>query len=106
MGRLLLLLVPMLLLGGCGTYGSLREASDACSNWREQGGTFTRDFGPYYDRPLDRGGGNRYVEMPVRSCTTETETRQVLGLVGPYAKGTEGYDWELHQGKVQARFRY
>ena len=104
----LLLLAPMLLLSGCGKYGSMTEAQDACQSWSEKGGSYTWDIGPRPSWDSGRYLHIRFQEWPVRNCRTEKETRQVLGLIGPYAKGstTKNRPWEIWQGKVKARFRY
>lgn len=102
--RPLLLLLPLVLLAGCSKYGSLREAGSACSKWAEQGGTYTWAVGP----ELARYVREQWQEKPVRRCTIESETRQVLGLVGPYAKGetVTRESWDEGEGKIKARFRF
>ena len=64
----LFLLLPLLLLTGCG-YGSMVEADAACSSWASKGGRIKRahsaDREPYWSF--------------IRGCENEEVTRQVLG---------------------------
>ena len=71
----LFLLLPLLLLTGCG-YGSMVEADAACSSWASKGGRIKRahsaDREPYWSF--------------IRGCENEEVTRQVLGYDVPGAQ--------------------
>ena len=74
----LLLLLPLLLVTGCG-YGSMAEADVACAKWAVKGGSFRKAYVAY-----DEGW-----EPLIRSCKNEAVTRQVLGYDIPgVQKGT------------------
>ena len=114
MGRLLLLLAPFLLISGCGKYASLREARAACLSWKLEGGTYTWDIGPRPAWDTTRHGHMRFQEWPVRDCDLEEDTRQILGLVGPFEKGStlrkadggEGPWQDKSKWEIKTRFRY
>ena len=76
----LLLLLPLLLLTGCG-YGSMVEARAACSSWASKGGRIKRahsaDREPYWSF--------------IRGCENEEVTRQVLGYDIPGAQAGTTY---------------
>ena len=81
-----LLLMPLvLLLAGCGRYGSSKEANAACRKWVELGGEYTVDLGA--PKPWDPLGYVQYSKTSVRHCELEKETSQWLGTVRPHAMG-------------------
>ena len=89
-----------LLIGGC-SYGSLYEAEQACSEWSEQVGFYRHIW-------LD-GDDKLVFETPIRRCSREELTKQVLGLTIAHKLD----DWgELESEerypsrKVVKRFRY
>lgn len=71
----LLLLLPLLLVTGCG-YGSMTEAEAACSSWAGKGGRILRALDAD-DEP--------YTSF-IRGCENEEATRQVLGYDIPGAQ--------------------
>ena len=91
--RSLLLLPLLLLLAGCGRYGSSKEAKDACWKWAELGGVYKVDYGFRSSYP--------YRDYPVRRCTMEKETRQWLGVVAPHAEG-EVVNYRDHKGRLDS----
>ena len=102
--RSLLLLPLLLLLAGCGRYGSSKEAIAACRKWAELGGEYTLNLPPARDY-LDALQRRRY---PVRHCELEQETSQWLGTVSPHAMGeiVEPSDHREDSTTVKTRFPF
>ena len=76
----LLLLLPLLLVTGCG-YGSMVEADAACSSWAYKGGRI-KQARSADDEPYSR---------LIRGCENEEVTRQVLGYDIPTAQAGTTY---------------
>ena len=73
----LLLILPLLFVGGCGGYSSMAEARAACREWSFGQGTFRKGY--FIDQVSNQG---------IRSCINEMATRQVLGY--QYTGAQEG----------------
>ena len=103
----LLLLLPLLLVTGCGGYGSQREAGKACKEWSLGEGTFQKGY--FIDKTFSQG---------IRSCELEQATRQFLGMEYPKAEAgttyiggasgsfTNEYGSELESEVIKKRFKY
>ena len=89
MKRLLLLpLLLTLLVASCSIkkkYNSYREAKDACQEWADKGGYYTKKFSEQeakeysFDKELTLFKAQEY-KIPLRYCEQESSTRQVLGI--------------------------
>jgi hypothetical protein len=85
----LTLLAPAVNAQWFGKYGSIFEAKQACSKWKKAG--------PDWKIPSN----------PIRACTHEKETRQIVGASIRIIKRGEGKNMRLSADtKVIKRFRY
>ena len=80
----LLLLLPLLILGGC-KYSSMREAQSSCNKWE-------------LDPPVNA--------KHHRLCLNERDTRQVMGIERPHRMDVRGGVLVPAEGKIVKRFRY
>ena len=73
----LLLLLPLLLIAGCGKYGSYAEADSACNSWRFEKGSVD----------IANSVHSKAKTIPIRLCINEGVTSQILGY--EYSKADE-----------------
>ena len=73
----LLLLLPLLLIAGCGKYGSYAEADEACMVWRLEKGNID----------IAESVHSKVQTVPIRLCMNEGVTSQILGY--EYSKADE-----------------
>ena len=87
----LFLLLPLLFIAGCGKYGSYAEAFEACTFW-----TLEKDNAFGIADSADSEGGKF---TPIRMCTTEHVTSQVLGYEYPKAEAFTTYTFNASRTK-------
>ena len=96
MKKFYFLILILTLLTGC-KYGSLKEASDACEEWEEEGGKYSIENYQGYE-----------IELEIRDCFREDVTRQILGV--EYAEKSQFYEnppsRSRSSAKVKKRFKY
>ena len=105
----LLLLLPLLLIAGCGKYGSQMEADSACDSWRSEKGSFETANSVH----------SKAFPYDIRMCINEGVTSQILGMEYPKAEAGTTYigddvsrtftneNGKVLEGKVIAkRFKY
>ena len=79
--RKLLLLLPLLLIAGCGKYGSYAEAASACNSWRFEKGRID----------IANSVHSKAKTIPIRLCMNEDVTTQILGYEYTTAEATTTY---------------
>ena len=98
-----LLLLPLLLLAGCGArYPSAAEALAACNDWKAAGGSFRAELDP-----------GDWITLSVRRCKQDP-AGLYLGVVngdveaGAQFSFTQGHLWSSHAQpqRILERFRY
>ena len=123
MKRIALITAPLLLLlSGCGKYGSERQARDACSKWQASGGSYfigerpkeaTTPAQPKGWNATQVGKGDKYIpsrtassanEVTRRTCIPEHSTNQWLGMEASAAK--DSYVVERQDRSVARHFRF
>ena len=82
----LLLLLPLLLVGGCGKYGSYAEANSACNSWKFERGSVD----------IASSVHSKAKTIPIRLCMNEDVTRQILGY--EYSKADESTTYIIKGG--------
>ena len=124
-----LLLAPLLLtllVASCSNnkkYNSYREAVNACNEWVKKGGTYklkNPEFIEWSTRPDFTAYKEEIYNIPLRWCSEEKETKQILGLRIPKRKKDSEWSykkrcfyncdelkvWEKNDSKVESNFYY